>query len=261
MHKKDFNCYESEVPSDELNIRKRERRTFLKTSAATFAMGVGMLQSGLSWADKEVSTKKTAPKPENILTPDQALERLMSGNKRYVEGSAEHPVHFHDVEKALVSGQNPYATILGCADSRVSPEHCFDESLGDLFVIRTAGNYLTSDIVASIEYSVAVLKTPLIMVLGHESCGAVKASIAAVDTHKDFPGHIQLMASAIAPAVRAVNDTSSSRLLNVTKANVIKNVERLRVKTPVIDAYHDEKKIRIVGGIYHLKTGVVEIIA
>ena len=242
MHKKDFNCCESEVLSDELSVRKRERRMFLKTSAASFAMGVGMLQSGLSWAD-------------------QALERLMAGNKRYVEGSAEHPVHFHDVEKALVSGQNPYATILGCADSRVSPEHCFDESLGDLFVIRTAGNYLTSDIVASIEYSVAVLKTPLIMVLGHESCGAVKASIEAVDAHKDFPGHIQLMASAIAPAVRAVNDTSSNRLLNVTKANVIKNVERLRVKTPVIDAYHDEKKIRIVGGIYHLKTGVVEIIA
>ncbi len=242
-----------------------DRRNFLKTSAA-ITLGMGMMQSTVTWANKEASAKKNEPtkmipKPENVLTPDQALERLMAGNKRYVEGTADHPVHFHDVEKALVSGQNPYATILACADSRVSPEHCFDESLGDLFVVRTAGNYLTSHIVASIEYSVAVLKTTLIMVMGHESCGAVKAAVEAVDTHKDFPGHIQLMASAIAPAVRAVNDTSSSRLLNVTKANVIQNVERLRVKTPVIDAYHDEKKIRIVGGIYHLKTGIVEIIA
>lgn len=264
-------CDDSRHQHDTDNNHKfgSDRRNFLKTSAAV-TIGMGMMQSGMAWANKDApvkkgepakATAKTAPKPENVLTPDQALERLMEGNKRYVEGAADHPVHFHDVEKALIGGQNPYATILACADSRVSPEHCFDESLGDLFVVRTAGNYLTSHIVASIEYAVAVLKTPLIMVVGHESCGAVKAAIEAVDTHKDFPGHIQLMASAIAPAVRAVHDTSSSRLLNVTKANVIQNVERLRVKTPVIDAYHDEKKIRIVGGIYHLKTGVVEIIA
>lgn len=240
-----------------------DRRKFFRTSAA-ITLGMGMMQSGMAWANKDAPVKEYArvtPKPENVLTPDQALDRLLAGNKRYVEGIDDNPVHFQDVEKALIKGQNPYATILACADSRVSPEHCFDEALGDLFVVRTAGNYLTSHIVASIEYAVAVLKTPLVMVVGHESCGAVKAAIEAVDTHKDFPGHIQLMASAIAPAVRAVSDTSSSRLLNVTKANVIKNVERLRVKTPVIDAYHDEKKVRVVGGIYHLKTGLVEIIA
>ena len=83
----------------------------------------------------------------------------------------------------------------------------------------------------------------------------------AVDYHKDFPGHIQLLASAIAPAVRAVNDTSNSRLINVTKMNVIMTVERLRTKTPVLDYYHDQKKIRVVGGIYHLETGKVELIA
>lgn len=99
------------------------------------------------------------------------------------------------------------------------------------------------------------------MVLGHEGCGAVKAAVDAVDHHKDFPGHIQLLASAIAPAVRSVNDKSSSRLINITRMNVIMTVERLRSKTPVLDSYHDHKKIRIVGGIYHLDTGKVELIA
>jgi carbonic anhydrase len=256
MHK-EFDSNEN-TARHELNTN---RRVFLRNSAA-FTMGLGMLHTGVSWANTEVATthSSTSPKPENILTPDEAFDRLMQGNKRYVNGKSM-PLDFHDVEKSLVSGQNPYATILGCSDSRVSPEHCFDEAHGDLFIVRGAGNYLTNDNIASIEYAVAVLKTPLIMVLGHESCGAVKAAIEAVDTHKDFPGHIQLLASAIAPAVRAVSDTSSSRLINVTKANIIRNVESLRVKTPIIDSYHDEKKIRVVGGLYHLKTGIVEVIA
>lgn len=126
---------------------------------------------------------------------------------------------------------------------------------------RGAGNHLTNDNVATIKYSVVVLNTPLIMVLGHESCGAVKVAVEAVDHHKDFPGHIQLLASAITPAVRAVNETSSSRLMNVTKMNVIMTVEKLGTKTPVLDYYHDQKKIRVVGGIYHLETGKVELIA
>jgi len=222
-----------------------------------------MVSTGIAKAGENISAETDhaiPPKPENILTSDQALERLMKGNERYVSGKSK-PLDFHDIQSALISGQNPYATILGCSDSRVSPEHCFDEAQGDLFVARGAGNYLTNDNVATLEYAVAVLNTPLIMVLGHEGCGAVKAALDAVDHHKDFPGHIQLLASAIAPAVRAVNDTSSSRLINVTKMNVIMTVERLRTKTPVLDFYHDQKRIRVVGGIYHLDSGKVELIA
>lgn len=238
------------------------KRSFLKLAAAS-AIGLSFSGSFIANAAEKKSIdahKSKAPKPENVLTPDQALERLMKGNERYVSGKSA-PLDFHDVEAALVKGQNPYAAILGCSDSRVSPEHCFDEALGDLFVARGAGNYLTNDNIATLEYAVAVLNTPLIMVLGHESCGAVQAAIEAVDHYKDFPGHIQLMASAIAPAVRAVTDTSAGRLANVTKANVIMTVERLRTKTPVLDYYHDQKKIRIVGGLYHLSTGKVELIA
>ncbi|MEK7791868.1 MAG: carbonic anhydrase [Pseudomonadota bacterium] len=232
------------------------KRSFLKLAAAS-VINLGLVGSV---AAKPENTLADLPKPENVLTPDQALERLMKGNERYVSGKSI-PLDFHDIQSSLTKGQNPYATILGCSDSRVSPEHCFDEAQGDLFVARGAGNYLTNDNVATLEYSVAVLNTPLIMVLGHESCGAVKAAIDAVDHHKDFPGHIQLLASAIAPAVRAVNDTSSDRLLNVTKKNIIMTVERLRTKTPILDYYHDQRKIRIVGGLYHLDTGKVELIA
>ncbi len=238
------------------------KRAFLKFSAAS-ALGAGLHYAGGVFANETPANspvRPAPPKPENVLTPDQALERLMRGNERYVAGKSK-PLDFHDIQSALVGGQNPYATILGCSDSRVSPEHCFDEALGDLFVARGAGNYLNNDNIATIEYSVAVLNTPLIMVLGHESCGAVRAAVDAVDHHKDFPGHIQLLASAIAPAVRATTDTSSNRLMNVTKMNVIMTVERLRTKTPVLDYFHDQKKIRIVGGIYHLETGKVELVA
>ena len=254
-------CEKNNNQAEDCNLNV-SKRSFLKLSAAT-ALSLGMIRAGIAnaRASKSADTSPAPPpKPENVLTPDQALERLMQGNERYVSGKSN-PLDFHDIQSALTGGQNPYATILGCSDSRASPEHCFDEAQGDLFVARGAGNYLTNDNIATIEYSVAVLNTPLIMVLGHESCGAVKAAMDAVDHHKDFPGHIQLLASAIAPAVRAVNDTSSSRLINVTKMNVIMTVERLRSKTPILDFYHDHKRIRIVGGIYHLDSGKVELIA
>ena len=256
-------CYRCDQKIDQQDLSQNpSKRSFLKLTAVS-AIGLGLAGAGIATAQGKQSAKtssKIPPKLENVLTPDQALERLMKGNERYVAGQSL-PLNFHDVQDALVKGQNPYATILGCSDSRVSPEHCFDESHGDLFVARGAGNYITNDNIATIEYSVAVLNTPLIMVLGHESCGAVKAAIEAVDHHKDFPGHIQLLASAIAPAVRAVSDNSSSRLTNVTKKNVIMTVERLRNKTPILDQYHDQKRIRVVGGLYHLDTGRVELIA
>ena len=256
-----YRCDQKNLDQQDLS-QNPSKRSFLKLTAVS-AIGLGLAGAGIATAQGKQSAKtssKIPPKLENVLTPDQALERLMKGNERYVDGQSA-PLNFHDVQDALVKGQNPYATILGCSDSRVSPEHCFDESHGDLFVARGAGNYLTTDNVATIEYSVAVLNTPLIMVLGHESCGAVKAAMEAVDHHKDFPGHIQLLASAIAPAVRAVSDNSSSRLTNVTKKNVIMTVERLRNKTPILDQYHDQKRIRVVGGLYHLDTGRVELIA
>jgi carbonic anhydrase len=119
---------------------------------------------------------KKPPKPQNAVSPDASLELLMKGNKRYVEGESRR----HDFKRereALVGGQNPYAGILSCADSRIAPEYAFDSARGDLFVCRVAGNFANDDTIASMEYAVAILGTPLIMVLGHDACGAVDATI------------------------------------------------------------------------------------
>ncbi len=203
---------------------------------------------------------KMPPQPENVLTPDAALARLMAGNKRYVEGNVSSQSFTQD-HTTLLKGQNPYATILGCSDSRVSPEFCFDEQHGDLFVARVAGNYLTTDFVATIEYAVSVLHTPLIMVMGHEGCGVAKAAINAVRQNQQFPGHMQSLASALGPAVREAKKMSGDLYENVIRMNVIQNVERLKQKTPIIYKFASSGRIKIVGGIYSLKTGKVELVA
>ncbi|MEO9060991.1 MAG: carbonic anhydrase [Nitrosospira sp.] len=200
------------------------------------------------------------PLPENVLSADEALARLMAGNARYVAGQSS-PLEFSEDRPALVSGQNPYASILSCSDSRVSPEFCFDEQRGDLFVARVAGNYLTTDFVATLEYAAAVLHTPLIMVLGHENCGAVGAAIDAVDNNKQFPGHIQSLASALAPAVRAAKNISGERFENIVRMNVVRNVDKLRKQTPILSKLVSERKILVVGGVYSLKTGKVDLVA
>jgi len=232
------------------------RRSFLKFGAAsTFAFCIAAAAQTTFAEDAHVH-----PLPENELTPDAALERLMTGNERYASGQSN-PLNFTRDREALRKGQNPYACILSCADSRVGPEFAFDEQRGDLFVSRVAGNYVTLDFVATLEYAALILHTPIIMVLGHESCGAAKAAINAVDNDQQFPGHIQILASALAPAVRAVSHMPGDRYQNVIKENVIQNVEKLRHKTPVLHKLAMERKIRIVGGVYSLKTGKVELVA
>src|SRR3984885_6293411 len=122
---------------------------------------------------------KAPPKPQNVLTPAASLERLRKGNARYVEGvSLRHD--FKHEREALAGGQNPYAAVLSCADSRIAPEYAFDSGRGDLFVCRVAGNFANDESVASLEYAAAILHVPLFMVLGHESCGAVDATIKSL---------------------------------------------------------------------------------
>ena len=186
------------------------------------------------------------------------MARLEAGNRRYVDGVAKR----HDFlaeREALVGGQNPFAGILNCADSRVAPEYAFDTSRGDLFVVRVAGNFVNTDNLASFEYAVAVLKTPLILVLGHEACGAVKAAISAVKDNASFPGHIQDLTTALAPAVKAVLDRPGDLLENATIENVRQNVAALKAATPVLSAAVADKRIAVAGGIYRLATGKVDI--
>ena len=242
----------------EHTYKAEERRSFLKTvMASTLSLGI-TAAAGKAFATSGVVSMP--PQPENVLTPQAALERLMAGNERYLSGQST-PLDFSSERAALTVGQNPYASILSCSDSRVSPEFCFDEQRGDLFVARVAGNYLTTDFVATLEFSAYVLHTPLFMVLGHENCGAVQAAIKASDDNQQFPGHIQGIASALAPAVRSVDKESKDRVNTVVRENVIQNVEKLKKQTPILSKLVTEKKLLVVGGVYNLGTGKVDLVA
>ncbi len=200
------------------------------------------------------------PKPENVLSPDAALHRLKQGNDRYVEGVARRHDFRHEREP-LTRGQNPFAAILSCADSRIAPEYCFDAGRGDLFVCRVAGNFASDEMIASLEYAVHALNTPLIMVLGHDACGAVAATIKAVEDRAMPPGHLPSLVAAIRPAVEAVEGEKGDKLANAIRKNVALNVEKLKTAPPILKAAAESRKIRVVGGIYELKTGRVELLA
>lgn len=205
-----------------------------------------------------LAASKSPPIPSNVMTPQAALKRLLDGNKRYVAGKID-ARNFSYTRAALTRGQNPYASILSCADSRVSPELCFDESRGDLFVNRLAGNYVSPDILASIEYGAAVLNAPLIVVLGHTDCGAIKAAIKAEKDSVDFPGHIQTITSSLQGAVKAGQKSGGDLLAATTLENIKINMAMLKDSTPLLRRLVEDKKLLVVGGLYHLDTGAVEV--
>jgi len=199
-------------------------------------------------------------KPRNVISADQALERLIKGNSRYVAGVTKR-VDFASEREALTHGQNPYAGILSCADSRIGPEFAFDTARGDLFVVRVAGNFLETDGLASLEYTTAVLGTPLLVVLGHDKCGAVDAAIKVVKDGAKLPGHLPGLVSHLKPAVKAAEGKPGDLLENAIQANVALNVEKLKTASPVISKMVAEGKVRVVGGIYRLATGHVDFLA
>src|SRR6202046_4524408 len=206
------------------------------------ASAMGLLLANTAGA-KEM---KAPPKPQNVLSPDASLERLLKGNTRYVEGvSLRHD--FKHEREVLAGGQNPYAAILSCADSRIAPEYAFDSGRGDLFVCRVAGNFANTETVASLEYAVAVLGAPLILVLGHESCGAVDATIKSLKDCTTLPGQLPSLVTAIAPAVKEVSGQPGDLLANATRQNVIDNVAKLGSATPVLNAAVAQGKLKVVG--------------
>jgi carbonic anhydrase len=183
----------------------------------------------------------------------------MQGSACYVDGVSKRHDFKHERE-ALRAGQNPFAGILSCADSRISPEYCFDVARGDVFVCRVAGNFASDDMIASFEYAVEVLNTPLIMVLGHDACGAVDATIKSVKDGTTLPGHLPALVAAITPAVTTVQGEGGDMLANAVRRNVVLNVEKLKSAAPILKKAVDDKQIRIVGGVYKLATGRVELL-
>jgi carbonic anhydrase len=229
------------------------RRHVLKSAA----IAVASLALGASAHAKSAGAP---PKAENVLSPDAAFERLMRGNARYVDGVSKRHDFKHEREP-LTTGQNPFAGVLSCADSRIAPEYCFDTGRGDLFVCRVAGNFANDDIVASFEYAVAVLNTPLIMVLGHDACGAVDATIKSVKDGQTLPGHLPALVAALTPAVDAVKSEGGDMLANAIRRNVLINIDKLKSAAPILNAAVNDKKLRIVGGLYKLASDKVEVVA
>ena len=235
------------------------RRNFLKL--AGMSAGALLLAGGLphQWAEA-AEADTPAPKPQNLITPDLALQRLMEGNQRYITGESK--THdFKDEREALVSGQNPFVAVLSCADSRIAPEYAFDTARGDLFAVRVAGNFVTDEGTASLEYAVLALGAPVIVVLGHESCGAFAAAIKTTQDNTVYPGQIQKLTLTLKPVVEKVLKQPGDLLLNATVQNVKDSVQTLKSASPVLSQAISVGKLKIVGGIYRLATGKVDLIA
>jgi carbonic anhydrase len=216
-----------------------------------------------------------------IVSPAEAISRLKQGNGRFTAGNPQHPHESVDERKymaansyenagmismgmtseeaakrraELAKSQHPFAIILSCSDSRVPPELVFDEGLGDLFIVRVAGNVLNDEGLGSIEYAVDILGARLIVVLGHQSCGAVDAAIKTVAAKSKAPGHIQSLVTAIKPVV---DSTPKGDLDTMIKANVKHVVNALRSSTPILKARVDAGDVQVIGSYYTLDTGAV----
>ncbi|MBT6900179.1 MAG: carbonic anhydrase [Nitrospina sp.] len=183
------------------------------------------------------------------------IKKLLEGNQRYITGGALHPNQSFEHRIELTKGQKPIAAILTCADSRVSPEIIFDQGLGDLFVLRVAGNVINDMFIGSLEYAVEHLNVSLLMVLGHSQCGAVDATIKGGTP----PGHINSLVQAIKPALDRLKKQSPDWVNIVAKENVKIGVERLRTIDPILTARYDEGDIDIVGAFYDIKSGKVSL--
>lgn len=188
------------------------------------------------------------------MTPDQVLERLMQGNERYVKGEVKNPDRDDARRKETVARQNPFAVILGCSDSRVSPEIIFDAGIGELFVVRVAGNVVGPIELDSIEFSALNFESSVILVLGHKNCGAVRAVMEG--NTRD----IEAIAMMIEPAVEKAQAKDPNNLETAVKMNVQGEVEKLK-HTTVIQNLIKQGKVKVIGGYYDLASGQVELLS
>ncbi len=188
------------------------------------------------------------------VAPAEAISKLKEGNGHYTSGTLQHPGQTAERRAELANTQHPFATIVDCSDSRVPPEIVFDQGLGDLFIFRVAGNVIDDHGLGSIEYAVDHLGVRLIVVLGHQRCGAVQAAKETIAAKGKAPGHIESLVTAIKPAVEA---TAKDDLETTVKANVKNVVQALRSSTPILKAEVDSGKIQVIGAYYSLDTGAV----
>lgn len=199
------------------------------------------------------------PYQQRPATPDDALARLLEGNRRFVAGTPQAPEPSAQ-RIALASGQRPFAVILGCSDSRVPIETIFDQRPGDLFVVRIAGNFIDEDILASIEYALDILSCELLIVLGHSGCGAVQAALQHIELGTHFHGHIQRLADAVAPAARRARSMNGDWWENAVVENVRETVQAALGRSEIVNAAVEAGTVRVIGATYDLRNGSVHLV-
>ena len=193
-------------------------------------------------------------------TAEEALARLVAGNERFVRGEARFPTVQKEILAALAKGQRPYATVLGCSDSRVPPELIFDAGFGELFIVRVAGNVISPEVMGTLQYAGVHLRTPLFVVLGHEGCGAVKAALAARHGAQE-PARIALLLDSILPGLRDLPPelAPDEEMRAAVEANVRWSMHQL-LETPEAKARLVEGTMKLVGGVYELESGRVRFL-
>ncbi len=225
------------------------RRELFKLGAAAGVVALGLGASGPAFA---------AGGEPTALSPDQALAALKSGNERYVSNPQLCAVDLASSRNAVSTHQAPWATVIGCADSRVPPELIFGgRGVGELFVARNAGNLVDTATLGTVEYGAAVLGSPLIVVLAHTSCGAVHAACDVVTKNTTYPGAIGPMIEPIVPAALAVRNDPGDFVNNAAKESAKRTVAQLKEASSIITGFAGSGKLNIVAAIYDLETGVV----
>jgi carbonic anhydrase len=232
------------------DARIGSRRGFL-ASAATLA--AGMLVSSMP--------ARAAGGATTSLTADQALAKLKEGNARYVSAPEVCTRELALGRRSVVKGQAPWATVLSCADSRVPPELLFGGTgVGELFIARNAGNMADTATMGTIEYGSAVLGVPLIVVLGHESCGAVQAACGVAERNTKYPGSIGPMVNAIVPAAEAVKGKPGDFVDNAVRESARMTANKIATQSPLVSDLVKKGKVKVVAARYDLGTGEVEYI-
>lgn len=196
------------------------------------------------------------------VSADEALQRLIDGNRRFVSGETRFPTKQKETLAQLANAQHPYATILGCSDSRVPPEVIFDAGLGDLFVVRVAGNVISPEVSGSIQYAGVHLGTPLFVVLGHQGCGAVQAALDAKLRGSREPSRIQILIADILPGLAEIDPQAppAQQMAQAVEANV-RWVMRQIIETPEGQARLAEGRMKLVGAVYDIASGVVRFLS
>ncbi len=240
-----------------VSLPATDRRTMLGLTAVT--AGAAMVASAapaIAAADTAAATTKQS------MTPDQALAKLIDGNRRFVADQISSSDITTKRRLEIAKSQSPFAVLIGCADSRVGPEHLFGGGLGELFIVRTAGNYVDDAGYGSVAYAVAALNTPLIVVLGHERCGAVDAATKLVTDNAQLPPSLTRMVKPILPAVidaKASLGTKTDLVDHAIHMNVRHVVRGLReTSDPIIAVPLKAGKVKVVGAYYDLDTGAVD---